>query len=291
MLTVKQREQVACKVKLYVELANSQLNANMGLPDIKYTLTGTTAGTARGDFELNLNAKLLEDNWELYFEDTIPHEVAHLIDFNLYGIQYNHTRRGPQRISHGSTWKNIMRQLGGNPTRTHDMDVSKTAQPKRKFIYVCECCKKEITLSIIRHNKLVRNPTQYSHCRGHKLTLKQACGKVTYAEAAQMKNTKPATKATPKPATKPKATVAKKRAPAKKAPAVKVITKKLSKDNIAFNLFRKMKKDNPSVTREDMISAFIKKIPGTKGAKLTHQQASGFVWRCNRKATNVSAAK
>jgi len=268
MLNLAQKQEVSAQVKALVELANSKLNANMGLPNIKFDLRGSTAGTARGDFELDFNAQLLVDNFELYKTDTIIHEVAHLVDHNINGSQYKYTRRGPQRVSHGPTWKNIMRQLGGDPTRTHNMDVSKTAQPKRKFIYVCDCCKKELTLTSVRHNKLLRNPNQYSHCIGYNLTFKQALGKVSYAEAAQMKNTKPATKPATKATPKPKAPVAKK-TPAKK----KVVTKKptvkkgKTKTELVLNAYQSILKSKPAITRPDMIKALMKKFKLANDAK------------------------
>ena len=250
MLNLAQKQEVSAQVKALVELANSKLNANMGVPNISYNLRGTTAGTARGDFELNFNAQLMVDNWDHFKADTIIHEVAHLVDHNIHGTQYKYTRKGPQRVSHGPTWKNIMRQLGAEPSRCHNMDVSKTAQPKRKFIYICECCKKELTLTSIRHNRLVRNPSQYSHCRGSKLTLKTALGKVSYAEAAQMKNTKPATKTT-----KPKAPVKRKTATKKV-----VVKSKVSIADRVTKIYMDAHKKNPKVTRQEIIALITKAL-------------------------------
>jgi len=277
MLNLAQKQEVTAQVYALLEKANEDLGANIGVPIIDFTLRGTTAGTARGDFELNFNAQLMVDNWETFKTDTIIHEVAHLVCHNKYGTERS---RSGNRIAHGDNWKRIMRQLGGNPTRTHNMDVSKTAQPKRKFIYICDCCKTELTLTSVRHNKLLRNPTQYSHCRGSKLTFKQALGKVSYAEAAQMKNTKPATKTAPK-TTKPKATKAK--TPVKRKTATKKKVTKISIADRVTNIFKKAHIENPEVTRQEIIKLITKafKLDADPKGKM---KASNYYTTAKKKA-------
>lgn len=261
MLNLAQKQEVSAQVKALIETANAELGANMDIPTIKYKLRGTTAGTALGDWELDFNAVLMEDNWEHFKTDTIIHEVAHLVDYNINGIQRS---RSGNRIAHGDSWKQIMRKLGGNPTCTHDLDCSKVEKPKRKYIYTCDCCGKELTLTSIRHNRLVESPGRYRHCRGFRLTLKTALGKVSYAEAAQMKNTT-ATTATAKakanaPVTAKKATVTVKKGT--------VITK-------AVAAFKKAQTANSAITRQEMITVLVEafKLKNDKPGRI---KAAGY---------------
>ena len=188
------RNRVYERVEHYIDIANNVYDMEMEYPIVDFTVRGTTAGTATGDHTVNFNAQLLIDNLEHFMEDTIPHEVAHCVDHYIHGHQYKRTRTGRrQRVSHGATWKRIMRAFGVDPARCHSMDTTKVARPKTKHTYTCSCCGSEVTVGPKIHNKIQRGFTGYGHkgCKGSTLQYKQTLGKVTYKEAAQMKARKP----------------------------------------------------------------------------------------------------
>ncbi len=77
----------------------------------------TTAGRCFYDKNLiDLNVKLFAENTEAFFLDTIPHEMAHQISFNLYG----NAGRG-----HNNYWRHVMLSYGIKPSRCHDYIITK----------------------------------------------------------------------------------------------------------------------------------------------------------------------
>jgi SprT protein len=192
MLTLKQKSDVYERVEYFVNMGNEKLSTDLEMPHVKFDKRGTCGGTAwYAMMELNFNAGLMVDNWDEYMNQVIPHEVAHLFKEHVYGS----FRKGRLHSPHGIYWQRIMVTLGVNPDRCHSMDTSKVAQPKKKFVYACTCgCGKEVVLSSVRHNRMVRGTHNYQIHRGHKLVLKARLGKMSTRKAIQRKNegTKPA---------------------------------------------------------------------------------------------------
>ena len=96
---------------------------------------------------VKLNEQAVEHYTDHLINDTIPHEVAHIVQFAL-------GRKG----GHGTDWKLFCGDLGGDPERVAKGDFSKL-QPARKprkarnFVYVLED-DSQVILTLIRHNKL-----------------------------------------------------------------------------------------------------------------------------------------
>jgi SprT protein len=116
--------------------------------EVRFDLRGKTAGQvrirARGQFLIRYNPDLLKRGGADFLDRTVPHEVAHVLAYH---------RHGPNIRPHGPEWQRIMRQLGAEPTRCHDFDVSGlSARRLQYFDYHCGCM--EHQLSSIRHNKV-----------------------------------------------------------------------------------------------------------------------------------------
>ena len=77
--------------------------------------------------EITLSRTLTELNSPKIVSDTIIHEVAHAL-------------AGP-RSAHGEKWKEVVRELGGEPTRCYLHKEIKT--PPAKYIAYCANCTKE----------------------------------------------------------------------------------------------------------------------------------------------------
>lgn len=171
----KLQDRVYVEVQRYIELANRAYNKKFSMPRIAYNVRGGTAGTANaGQWIVRFNPVLLNENVQYFIEDTIPHEVAHLIDHAVHPFKNMGRRKGS---SHGATWKAVMRTFGiDNPTRCHRLNtVSSRVKYKtiRRHIYKCvECNDKEFTLGPKHHSALHKKPWLEFTIRscGHKLS-------------------------------------------------------------------------------------------------------------------------
>ena len=130
-------------------------------PSVSFNQRGKIAGSARlQSNEIRLNPVLLDDNQREFLEQVIPHEVCHIAVFQMYG------RVRP----HGQQWQQMMTAVFGLvPDVRHDMDVSKVGG--KSFPYLCACG--PVSLSVRRHNKVVRQQQQY-RCRTCGETLRMA---------------------------------------------------------------------------------------------------------------------
>lgn len=118
-------------------------------PSLQLNQRGKAAGSARlREWCIRLNPLLLADNPRAFWEEVIPHEVAHLVVHALWG------RTAP----HGPEWRQVMTDVFGLPPRvTHRLDVSKVQGPT--FAYRCAC--QQHTLSLRRHNRCQRDQVRY----------------------------------------------------------------------------------------------------------------------------------
>ncbi|MGS0680468.1 SprT family zinc-dependent metalloprotease [Shewanella sp. 125m-7] len=152
------QQHIAQQVEHCYQIAENTLSKRFPRPVISFALRGKSAGTAHLQLnKLRFNAKLLNDNQQAFLDDVVPHEICHLLAFQLYG------RVKP----HGLEWQYLMQHLyGRTPRTTHSFDT--TAVEGKTYEYHCLCG--PIKLSIRRHNKVLRGQTHY-RCRkcGHKL--------------------------------------------------------------------------------------------------------------------------
>ncbi|TRY16212.1 SprT family zinc-dependent metalloprotease [Shewanella hanedai] len=142
-------------------LAEEQLKRIFPRPEINFKLRGKSAGTAHLHQNLlRFNAILLAENQDAFFNEVIPHEICHLLAHQMYG------RVKP----HGQEWQALMiRVFKLTPSTTHSMNTQSVAG--QHFSYQCDCG--PVSLSIRRHNKVVRGETQY-RCRRCKKALSPA---------------------------------------------------------------------------------------------------------------------
>lgn len=135
-----------------VNCAKQKLGVDVKIPTLRMTQRGKIAGSARlQTHEIRLNPTLWEDNQQEYLEEVLPHELSHLIVFQLYG----------KVKPHGKEWQSVMRGVFGvSPSTRHAMNTDKVAG--QQFEYRCGCTTHQ--LSIRRHNKVIRNKQTYA-CR------------------------------------------------------------------------------------------------------------------------------
>jgi len=117
-------------------------------------------GSAAGMFKMDGRRCLIRYNpwiFAKYFEenlhDTVAHEVAHYIVYEVYG------RRAR---SHGEEWQALMIEFGAAPQATFHLDLSGVPQRRQAtHRYQCECRIHDV--STTRHNRVQRGVGRY-HC-------------------------------------------------------------------------------------------------------------------------------
>jgi SprT protein len=128
-------------------------------PEVGFEVKGRTAGLAyQNGKRVAFNTVLAEENRD-EFDNTIIHELAHLVTFKLYP-------RAKQ--NHGPEFKRVFVFLGGNGKRGHTYDVCNVINAdkvKKRFVYKCNCQVHQLTS--IRHNRIVSGKQTYSCGRCH----------------------------------------------------------------------------------------------------------------------------
>ncbi len=130
-------------IELYCQ-AERHLLQRFKRPRILLNLKGESAGQAWPEKKLlRFNPVLLRENKVHFLEQTVAHEVAHLLAHELFGSRIR---------AHGKEWQSIMiRVFGLSADRCHSYDTARSA--RRSFIYSCQCSDRTTALSTTRHNR------------------------------------------------------------------------------------------------------------------------------------------
>ncbi|MFT7186205.1 MAG: SprT protein [Pseudohongiellaceae bacterium] len=128
---------------------------------IKYTYSSKAYFKNLNDHQnlpvLRFNPYLLAKYKETFIDQVVPHECAHLVAYALFGMKIK---------PHGSEWKAIMVNLyQQSPDVTHRFEIARKAI--RLFDYGCGCLDINHQLTVIRHNKIVKQKAVYlcKNCR------------------------------------------------------------------------------------------------------------------------------
>lgn len=132
-------------------------------PVVNFELRGTTAGRCSKHGKLiQLNIDLLHsEHYPTLIDQTLPHEMAHAIQFQLW----------PESKPHGQEWQYIMYLLGKPANRTHNMPVTKARVHKKKHVYHCSanCPENPHYVTTLIHNRIQNSNRRYhcTHCKGN----------------------------------------------------------------------------------------------------------------------------
>lgn len=152
----------------FLKVAEAHYGRSFREPMISTDLRGRCAGQAfYCQNKIRLNGGLLEKYPVEMMEETLPHEIAHLVVHEVYG----RTNVKP----HGYEWKNCMRVLGVNPKTRHNMNTDNCGGGRwaRDNVYVCGDNCVEHRLTAVRHKRVQSGQTSLS-CRkcGNTIRLK-----------------------------------------------------------------------------------------------------------------------
>lgn len=153
------QSKVVTLTRRLIEQAETGFQVSIPAPVLRFDLTGRAAGMVvfyPSGALIRFNQKMLVENGQPFLEQTVPHEVAHLVARTLHGT---HIR------PHGPEWKSIMAFFGALPHRCHNfITASSQRRHMRYFHYRCDC--REHRLSAVRHNR----------CRSGVTYLCRLCG-------------------------------------------------------------------------------------------------------------------
>lgn len=94
---------------------------------------------------LNYDLVIKAATYDEMLNCTLPHELAHWADYVL--------NDGWKGEPHGPRWRQVMRMLGANPERCHDMDMTGVkVRKQQRFGYKCNCGH-DHRLSLTLHNR------------------------------------------------------------------------------------------------------------------------------------------
>lgn len=134
----------------FIRKAEAHFGRSFTLSAITFDLVGGTAGRLVVYFNSNTyliryNRLMLEEHPAHVLKKTVPHEVAHLVAFQLHG---------PKIAPHGKEWRSVMSDVFGVvPEPKHNLDTSRVTN--NRFVYGCSC-PDDIHVSKRTHNKIVR---------------------------------------------------------------------------------------------------------------------------------------
>jgi SprT protein len=144
----------------WYRMSCARFGPRIGLPSISFDLRGasTVAQAWVGENHIQLNAGALVADEARFSAEVIPHELAHLLAYRIYGAEI---------APHGDEWQKIMGALGVEANVTYDVEYE--TDSSGPYIYACHCGKHGI--SARRHNILWRS-------KGTKVLECQKCGEV-----------------------------------------------------------------------------------------------------------------
>lgn len=116
-LARKRANEVVIRCKEIFALAAKLYNVDLSKVHIRFDLKGRAAGQARqkyGVYSIRFNRHMLtNDGWDHLYNETIPHEIAHIVCYMRRELGHNHD----------AGWRRVCIALGGSGARCHNEEV------------------------------------------------------------------------------------------------------------------------------------------------------------------------
>ena len=166
MVSPQVKNKIMAVVKKNIADANAYYNLNMPIPEITFNLSGCCAGQAfTQKWLIKINPYLLDQYEDEMINVTVPHEVAHLVDYKVNPQNFmsrHHT--GRKRSLHGPTFKFILGNVLGckDTSTTHKMDTSNAGSRKTtQYVWISKQDGSEMKLGPRRHKKMLSGTSRY----------------------------------------------------------------------------------------------------------------------------------
>lgn len=152
MTDIKNRQDAESFAAECIKKCNDKFKTTVPLDaSVLWFAKGTHAGKAhrKGDrYFIQLNIQLWNHDTR-HLRNTITHEIAHLIIFNL-------KEQGKSNDpGHGKDWRAVHRFLGGTGERCHSLKLEGTKRKQHRYKYKT-FSGYELTISAAKHNKIQR---------------------------------------------------------------------------------------------------------------------------------------
>jgi predicted SprT family Zn-dependent metalloprotease len=111
--------------------AEAKYGMKFELPEIRWDIKNTDGGRANyANWLVRLNLILCVENEEKFLATTVPHEMAHLIN---YRVNYATLLAAGKKLRpHGKEWKEVMAVLSVPAKTTHSYQCTSIQKPKRR---------------------------------------------------------------------------------------------------------------------------------------------------------------
>ena len=181
----------------YLALAEKHFRRAFTLDNVQFNLRGRAAGQFRAkpkrvanklfsgaavyETHLRFNNALLEQYGAKFISDTVAHEVAHFVVYELYSrtahrsnsVSRRDLGNGKQIKPHGIEWRSVMVEVfDADPSVTHDYKVE-PAYKKSQHAFSCECPGRVHQLGPVRFKRVTQQQTRYV-CKTCKQELQQS---------------------------------------------------------------------------------------------------------------------
>ena len=142
-------------VEKYVNIAKSKGYVVPHIP-IDFSLTGACAGQAISKrltgypVKMRFNVSLAERHLKEFCERTVPHELAHILQYMSH----------PTSKPHGKEWQHFCKILTGSTMeRCHQYDTKGIKRTKnvKRYLYRCSCQTHKVSTTV--HNRISNGQT------------------------------------------------------------------------------------------------------------------------------------
>jgi SprT protein len=152
------QQQVLAETERYMTRAEQICSRKFDRIPVLFDLLGTSAGmfkVAGKHRVIRYNPWIFAKYFEQNLAGTVPHEVAHYIVHELYGLR--------SVKPHGREWQAVMNRFEADPGVTFKLDLEGIPRRRqRTHAYRCECRTHQV--STTRHNRVLQGSGRY-HCR------------------------------------------------------------------------------------------------------------------------------